>query len=136
MVALVLGLASADFLFVPPRFTFQSDLPHSLSLALTASFPLVVLWLIAGSKRAARVLASHDNIAALTKARSAARQARRDEARLVEEVGQRLAAIGLAAHGLKIGGANPEAIATIELALDEARRELKLKGLGQFVEHD
>lgn len=43
---------------------------------------------------------------------------------LVEEVGQRLAAIALAAHVLEREGANPEAIRTIRTALDEARLEL------------
>jgi hypothetical protein len=73
-----------------------------------------------------QVLISHEDITALVEARTAARQARGVDGRLVEELGQRLAAIGLAIHVLKREGANPEAIMTIELALDEAKHELKL----------
>ena len=49
-----------------------------------------------------------------------------NEARVAEELGQRLAAIGLAVQLLKRDGANQKAISTIELALDEARHELQL----------
>jgi hypothetical protein len=72
--------------------------------------------------------------AALTNARLAVRRARRGEARLVEEVGQRLAAINLAVQALKLDGANPKAIATIELALDQAWHELKLARQGHLAE--
>jgi hypothetical protein len=73
-----------------------------------------------------QVLVSHEDITAMVRARSVVRQARLAEERLAEEVGQRLAAIGLAVHVLRREGANPKAVTTIELALDEARHELKL----------
>jgi K+-sensing histidine kinase KdpD len=120
-VTLVVGFAAADFLFVSPRLTFQPEtLTHGLSMAVTAMALVFGLWVAARSKRAEPTLAGLND----------------GEAHMVEEVGQRLAAIGLAAHALRTDGANPRAIATIEVALDEAWRELKLKGLGQLVEHD
>lgn len=73
-----------------------------------------------------RVLVSHEDITALVEARKAVRVARASDARLAEELGQRLAAIGLALHVLKREGANPQALRTIDLALGEARHELKL----------
>lgn len=73
-----------------------------------------------------QVLVSHENITALVDARKAVHEARAGDARLAEELGQRLAAIGLALHVLKREGANPKAIRTIDLALEEARHELKL----------
>jgi hypothetical protein len=45
---------------------------------------------------------------------------------LIEEIGQRLTAIDLALQVLKKGVATDRAIALIELALDEARQQLKL----------
>ena len=48
LVALVVGLAAADFFFVPPRYTFAPDnLTHALSLALMTLALVVVLWLAA-----------------------------------------------------------------------------------------
>jgi K+-sensing histidine kinase KdpD len=138
-VSLVAGFAAADFFFVTPRLSFQPEtLTHGLSMAVTAIALVFGLWVAARSKRAAPTLAGLEeghNTAALT-GRAVTRRARFGEAHLVEELGQRLAAIGLAAHALRTDGANPKAIATIELALDEAWCELKLKGLGQIVEHD
>jgi K+-sensing histidine kinase KdpD len=120
VVALVLGLPAADFFFVQPRLTFQPwNLTHGLSLAASAVAPLIVVWLAATCKHALR---------------SAVRRTRLSETRLIEELGQRLAAIGLAAHALKTDSANTNAIATIELAVDEARQELKLIGQGRPVE--
>ncbi len=58
-------------------------------------------------------------------ARADRRRARASQARLIEELGQRLTAIGLAVQVLKRGGANPMAIKTIEVALEEAKQELK-----------
>lgn len=78
-----------------------------------------------------RVLVSHENITALVAARRAVRVARASDARLAEELGQRLAAIGLALHLLKREGANPQALRTIDLALGEARHELKLLRQGR-----
>ena len=52
------------------------------------------------------------------------------EGRLVEELGQRLAAIGLAVRALKQTGASEKPLKTIGLALDEARHELKLPRSG------
>jgi two-component system NarL family sensor kinase len=43
-----------------------------------------------------------------------------------EELGQRLAAIGLAAHSLERAGRGGGAVTTIRLAVDEARREVRL----------
>jgi hypothetical protein len=138
-VSLVAGIAAADFLFVRPRFSFQPEtLTHGLSMAVTAVGLVFGLWVAARLNRAAPALAGPEDgpdITALT-TRPVVRRARIGEARLVEELGQRLAAIGLAAHALRSDGANPKAIATIEFALDEAWRELKLKGLGQRVEGD
>jgi hypothetical protein len=45
--------------------------------------------------------------------------------KLSEEVGQRLTAISLAVLVLAREGANPQALETIRLALEEARHELK-----------
>ena len=80
------------------------------------------------------VLVSHENITALVEARTTARRALGIDERLSEELGQRLAAIGLAVHVLKREGANQQAIRTIELALDEARHELKLARSGSVDE--
>lgn len=112
-VALVLGLAAADFFFVAPRLTFQPwNLTHGLSFAAGAIPPLIVLWLAAASG-------------------AAVRRSRLNETRLIEELGQRLAAIGLAAHALKANSTNANAIATIELAVNEARQELKVMRQGR-----
>jgi two-component sensor histidine kinase len=48
LVALVVGLAAADFFFVAPRFTLApQNLTHALSLAVMAFALAVVLWLAA-----------------------------------------------------------------------------------------
>jgi hypothetical protein len=78
-----------------------------------------------------QILVSHENITALVDAKRATRAARAGDARLAEELGQRLAAIGLALHVLKREGANPKAIRIIDLALEEARHELKLLRRGR-----
>ena len=57
------------------------------------------------------------------------------DARLAEELGQRLTAIGLALNVLRREGANPKAVRTIEVALAEARRELKLMRRGRLADH-
>jgi hypothetical protein len=72
-----------------------------------------------------QVLISHEDITELVRARTAVRLAVANEARVAEELGQRLTAIGLALQLLRRDGANQKAISTIELALDEAKHELK-----------
>jgi K+-sensing histidine kinase KdpD len=48
LVALILGMAAADYFFVPPRFTFRPEnLAQGLTLVVTALALLVVLWLTA-----------------------------------------------------------------------------------------
>jgi hypothetical protein len=80
--------------------------------------------MVSGSDR--QVLVSHEDITEIVNARTTLRRARDGEARLAEELGQRLTAIGLALHVLKQDGMNQQALKTIELALEEARHELRL----------
>jgi two-component sensor histidine kinase len=48
LVALVIGMAASDYLFVTPRFTFRPEnLTHGLSLTVTGIALLIVLWLAA-----------------------------------------------------------------------------------------
>jgi two-component sensor histidine kinase len=48
LVALVLGLAAADYFFVPPRFSLEPEnFTHGLSLVVTALALVGVLWLAA-----------------------------------------------------------------------------------------
>ena len=89
---------------------------------------------VASSDDGHQVLVSHEDVTVQIRARSAARLARAAEARLAEELGQRLAAIGLAVHALKRDRMNPKALTTIELALDEAKHELKLMRRGYSAE--
>lgn len=85
----------------------------------------------------ARVLIAHEDLTALliarrerNRARSRLAAARREHADAVEaiyeDVGQSLAAITLAAQVLGRAPANSSAVTTIRMAVDEARRELKL----------
>lgn len=73
-----------------------------------------------------QVLVSREDITDMVTAQTAVDAARASEARLAEELGQRLAAIGLAVQVLKRGAEPENAISTIELALEEAKHELKV----------
>ena len=84
----------------------------------------------------ARVVVAHENITALVLARLGSAWASRAQAALneghseraaevYEAVGQRLAAIGLAARSLERAGVGSTAVATIRVAVDEAKLELK-----------
>lgn len=84
----------------------------------------------------AKVLVAHEDVTALliarrerNRARTRLAAARREHAEAVagvyEEMGQNLAAIALAAQALDRQGANGSAVATIRMAVDEARRELR-----------
>ena len=86
---------------------------------------------------AARVLIAHEDLTPLLVARRERNRARvrlatvrREHAEgvasLYEEVGQSLAAITLAAQVLDRAPANSSAVTTIRMAVDEARRELRL----------
>jgi hypothetical protein len=83
-----------------------------------------------------RVLVAHEDVTALliarrdrNRARSGAAAARREHAATIagayEELGQSLAAISLAAHVLERADADNPALATIRMAVEEARRELR-----------
>jgi hypothetical protein len=84
----------------------------------------------------ARILVAHEDLTPLliarrerNRARTGLASARREHAETVadvyEEMGQNLAAIALAALALDRAGANDSAVATIHMAVDEAKRELK-----------
>ena len=84
-----------------------------------------------------RVLIAHEDLTALliarrerNRARSRLAAARREHAEVVaaiyEEVGQSLAAITLATQVLARAPANSSAVTTIRMAVDEAKRELRL----------
>lgn len=84
----------------------------------------------------ARAVLAHEDITALVRARLAHAQAsralksvRRGYVAHIEEVyeslGQRLAAIGLATRSLERAGVGSTAVATIRVAVDEAKLEMK-----------
>lgn len=86
--------------------------------------------------RPARLVIAHEDITAVVRARQAHLWAsrtlsnlHRDQAaraaEVYESVGQRLAAIGLAARSLERAGVGSTALATIRVAVDEAKLELK-----------
>jgi hypothetical protein len=92
-----------------------------------------------------RLLIAHEDITALFRARRERDRAaerltelRRDRSGLIgdhyEELGQRLAAITLAAHAIERTEGASAAVATIRMAVDEAKRELRL--LRSWVEDD
>ncbi|MFZ0269985.1 PAS domain-containing protein [Caulobacter sp.] len=83
-----------------------------------------------------RVLIAHEDVTALLAARrdrnradaEAAAAGREHAARIAglhEELGQSLAAISLAVHVLERAGSDSPAVATIRVAVEEARRELR-----------
>jgi hypothetical protein len=86
--------------------------------------------------RPARLVVAHEDITAVVQARQTRAWASRTlsslhrghatrAAEVYESVGQRLAAIGLAARSLERAGVGSTALATIRVAVDEAKLELK-----------
>ncbi|HEY9218529.1 MAG TPA: PAS domain-containing protein [Phenylobacterium sp.] len=112
------------------------DLPR-FSLACRLDGRAVKMRATRVSEDPVRVLVAHEDITSLLDtglklqaARAGLSEASRKRAATIgqayEELGQRLAAIGLATHAIERTGHAPAAVNTIRIALDEARVELQM----------